>query len=82
MFTPLFALLGTWVGIFILLAILAVVWLFMKATADLVIWFREEVLDDPARRKGKDHDRRDPHESVTRSRPTDRGPGSGRRGEL
>lgn len=72
MLAPLFALLGTWIGIFILLAILALLWLFMKAAADLVIWFREEVLDDPARPKRKAHDRRDPHESVTRSRPTER----------
>ena len=47
MFASLFAFLGSWVSIFVLLGIAAVLWLFVKAAADLVTWFREEVLDNP-----------------------------------
>jgi len=47
MFATIFAFLGSWVSIFILIGIAAVIWLFVKAAGDLVTWFREEILDNP-----------------------------------
>ena len=51
MLAPLFAIMTSWVGILFLLVLAALAWLFLKAGADLVTWFREEVLDDPYRRR-------------------------------
>ncbi len=51
MFASVFAFMSSWVGILVLLAMAAVVWLFMRAAADLVTWFREEILDNPYDRK-------------------------------
>ncbi|MHB8899087.1 MAG: hypothetical protein ACYC6Y_10105 [Thermoguttaceae bacterium] len=50
MFTGLLAFFGSWVSIFVLLGIAAVAWILLKGAADLVTWFREEILDDPIRR--------------------------------
>lgn len=47
MFASLFAFLGSWVSILVILGIAAILWMLMKAAADLVTWFREEVLDNP-----------------------------------
>ncbi len=58
MFAVLFAFLGSWVGILVLLVIAAIVWILMKAAADLVTWFREEILDDPYRRRNRQHRQR------------------------
>ena len=59
MFASLLAVMSSWVGIFVLLAIAAVVWIVMKAAADLVTWFREEVLDNPYERRRSARPRRD-----------------------
>ncbi len=60
MFASVFAFMSSWVGILVLLAIAAVAWLFMKAAADLVTWFREEILDNPYDRKRTARNRRKP----------------------
>lgn len=58
MFASLFAFMGSWVSILVLLAIAAVLWLFVKAGADLVTWFREEILDNPYDNRRARHRRR------------------------
>ncbi len=81
MFATLFAFLGSWVSIFVLLGIAAVAWLLLKAAADLVTWFREEVLDDPIRRNRKARTQRNTRSGVTPSQLAGRGSGNGRRAE-
>ena len=81
MFATLFAFLGSWVSIFVLLGIAAVAWLLLKAAADLVTWFREEVLDDPIRRNRKARTQRNAQRGVTPSQLAGRGSGNGRRVE-
>jgi hypothetical protein len=81
MFATLFAVMSSWVGILVLLVIAAVVWLLMKAAADLVTWFREEVLDDPIQRNREARNRRDSQEKVARSRLAGRDSSRGRRAE-
>ncbi len=51
MFASVFAFMGSWVGISVLLVIAAVAWLLMRAAADLVTWYREEILENPMRPK-------------------------------
>ncbi len=81
MFATLFAFLGSWVSIFVLLGIAAVAWLLLKAAADLVTWFREEVLDDPIRRNRKARNQRKLSSGVTPSQLAGRGSGNGHRAE-
>lgn len=52
MFASLFAFLGSWVSILVLLGIAAVAWVLMKGAADLITWFREEILDNPYDNRG------------------------------
>ena len=59
MFALPLAFLNSWIGILALLVIAALVWVVIKAAADLVTWFREEILDDPIRRNRAARQRRE-----------------------
>lgn len=65
MFATLIAFLGSWVGIFVILAVAAVAWLLLKAMADLVAWFRDEILDDPVRRSRRARGQRNRQQRVS-----------------
>ena len=51
MFASVFAFMGSWVSISVVLVIAAVAWLLLRAAADLVPWYREEILNNPMRPK-------------------------------
>lgn len=77
MFATIFAFLSSWVGILILMAIAAVVWFFIKAVSDFITWFREEILNDPARRNREARNRCDSQKCVNRSRAAGRDSSNG-----
>ena len=46
MFAPVLAVRSSWVGLIFLLGAIFVLWFVYRAAVDLVVWFKEEILDD------------------------------------
>jgi hypothetical protein len=59
MLTPILAVRTSWVGLLFLLVGLAVLWCVGRAVIDLIIWFKEEVVEDfRDSRKSRDDQRK------------------------
>jgi hypothetical protein len=46
MLTPILAVRTSWIGLLVVLVALAALWFVVRAVIDLIVWFKEEVIDD------------------------------------
>jgi len=46
MLTTVLAVRTSWVGILIILGCVGIAWLLLRAVYDLIVWFKEEIIDD------------------------------------
>ena len=53
MLATLLAIRTSWIGIFVILAGIALLWLIVRAAIDFATWFKEEIIDDFRQRKEK-----------------------------